>query len=339
MALTLVFSLGLPTVFPARHANATIVQRPGLNVGFLRTSTDDKPTVASGVLADPDFAFIPKAVIDLFDKKKWASHVSLRYLTDAYCRQTDKHSLLKDTVAFDSESRSFVTSSTELPDMSEDTLSFLEWTRAFQRLLAILRALNHPRVFYWEAHEHLVKHHSALTTNWPLLLAYDIHIRRRSVVDSSLDVSIFQQRIFDSLRPAFDKRSNEDFMRGLWASDPARRTISAAPESSRSRDTRNPVGASQPHRAQTRHVTAGTIRCFICGGTAHPHAGCSATATVSGKSILVSKSTDGKNWLINGKEFCYRFNGSRSCNYAMCSRPHLCSLCGSQSHSAQGCSI
>jgi hypothetical protein len=155
----------------------------GLNIRQIHASADTLLPVALGILVKPEFSFVPRAVIDLFTKKNWSAHVSLHYLTDEYCQQVDWHDQLQDTLQFDAGSGSWVTTLAELPDLSESTMSFVEWTCTFQRLLALLHSIEHLHTLYWEAHSHIVEHHLSLTANWPLLLAYDIAMWRRSVMD------------------------------------------------------------------------------------------------------------------------------------------------------------
>ncbi|CUA71572.1 Dynein heavy chain domain-containing protein 1 [Rhizoctonia solani] len=286
----------LPAPVPPTPIPVTI---GGLNIGQVRSTTDPLPPVAQGVLVNPEFSFVPKAVVDLFIKKNWSSHISLRYLTDEYCQQVDRHDQLRDTMHFDSGSGTWVTSSAELPDLSESSLAFVQWMRAFQRLLAILRSMSHPRTPYWEAHGHIVEHHPSLTSNWPLVLAYDIAMRRRSVLDRSLDVSIFQERVFNDLRPQFERRAMEDFVRGLYATEAARRAPAAETQTARGQLQIAAGPSSAPNRASGPSSQGEPLWCFVCGGSAHTSRTCRATAQVSGKELVTTRSADGKNWVID----------------------------------------
>ncbi|CUA76637.1 similar to polyprotein [Rhizoctonia solani] len=286
----------LPAPVPPMPIPVTI---GGLNVGQVRSTTDPLPPVAQGVLVNPEFSFVPKAVVDLFTKKNWSSHISLRYLTDEYCQQVDRHDQLRDTMHFDSGSGTWVTSSAELPDLSESSLAFVQWMRAFQRLLAILRSMSHLRTPYWEAHGHIVEHHPSLTSNWPLVLAYDIAMRRRSVLDRSLDVSIFQERVFNDLRPQFERRAMEDFVCGLYATETTRRAPAAEARTARGQLQIAAGPSSAPTRASGPSSQGEPLWCFVCGSSAHTSRTCRATAQVSGKELVMTRSADGKNWVID----------------------------------------
>ncbi|CUA68220.1 Alpha-mannosidase 2C1 [Rhizoctonia solani] len=295
-AATSTYAPRLPAPVPPTPIPVTI---GGLNVGQVRSTTDPLPPVAQGVLVNPEFSFVPKAVVDLFTKKNWSSHISLRYLTDEYCQQVNWHDQLRDTMHFDSGSGTWVTSSAELPDLSESLLAFVQWMRAFQRLLAILRSMSHPRTPYWEAHGHIVEHHPSLTSNWPLVLAYDIAMRRHSVLDRSLDVSIFQERVFNDLRPQFERRAMEDFVRGLYATETTRRAPAAEARTARGQLQIAAGPSSAPTRASGSSSQGKPLWCFVCGGSAHTSRTCRATAQVSGKELVTTRSADGKNWVID----------------------------------------
>ncbi|CUA77097.1 hypothetical protein RSOLAG22IIIB_12543 [Rhizoctonia solani] len=213
-----------PVPVPPTPTQVTI---GGLNVGQVRSTTDPLPPVAQRVLVNSEFSSVPKAVVDRVTKNNWSSYVSLRYLTNEYRQQVDQHDQLRDTMHFDWGSGTWVTLSAELPDLSESLLAFVQWMRAFQRLLATLCSMSHPCTPYRETHAQIVEHHRSLMSNWPLVLSYDIAIRRRSVLDGSLEVSVFQGPVFNYLCPQFEWRAMEDFVRRLYATEAARRAPAA----------------------------------------------------------------------------------------------------------------
>ncbi|KAG8717635.1 hypothetical protein FRC09_013965 [Ceratobasidium sp. 395] len=261
----------LITVSPA-HAPAAPAQPLGLNIGQFHSAQNPRPPMALGVVADANFSFVAQNIVDLFLKKNWVSHVSLVYLTDAYNKQSSLHlATTSYKTQLDPVTHETIYVAQPLPDLNESSMEFQVWERAFQRFIAILRMILNPWVERWVLHGDIIRHHPLLTVNWPLLLAYDIAIRKRSVNNPELDPGTFQYNIFEACRATQQQERFEELTRSATA------TIaqSRAP-SSTSRTYSAPVAHKQANPRSEKAGNSGfSGRCFACGTPGHRPMDCS----------------------------------------------------------------
>lgn len=299
-----------------------------------------RPAIVPGQVAEETIAIVPDAVRKLF-ANGWTSYVPLTYLTDEYCEKVDEHHKLEPVVRLDTSTGQWVRSGDQLPDRSEASMSFVKWTRAWQRLLGILESINHPDRDRWLAHTQIVMNRPTIEEEWPLWVRYCIAVRKRSLQDS-FDPGVFQLGIYATVRRIYDRdRADASSLAYINAELARRTTTSTQPPpragpnqpfptvSPSSRAPRQP-GA----RARSNHSPS---VCFVCGSREHLSITCSATSLASGKPLLVSRTSADAAWTLSGKSFCFKFNSSRGCAYKACTNAHTCSLCGSSSHGAQTC--
>ena len=91
-----------------------------------------------------------------------------------------------------------MTKSKSLSPVGELKMSFDEWYQAWQRLLKIINQ-HHPNEFdLWRTHFTSIMLKETCAEDWPLWLAYDTEVRRRSIT-TALNPSQFQKRLFDNL--------------------------------------------------------------------------------------------------------------------------------------------
>ncbi|KAG9085416.1 hypothetical protein FS749_004434 [Ceratobasidium sp. UAMH 11750] len=305
---------------------------PGLNVGHILPASAPRGPIAIGVVADARYSFVSQNVIDLFRRSNGSTYVPLWYCTDAYNRQSHAHGpISRYRSHVDPTTGLNVVEAAPLPDGGEASMSFLDHTRAFQRFIAVLEAIGDPLVGRWRLHGHIVQHHADITENWPLVLSYCIAVRRRAVHDHSLDMGTFQSRIYEDCRTTQQSRQFRELMRAASAVIPPPRAPASAPRApavAPSATQSGPAGSSTP----ASYGTAGSsCRCFACGGY-HNARGCKNAP------VLVTVDSAGR-WLLDGKQFCYRFNNPNGCDSAACTRAHTCALCGTAGHSAQTCRV
>ncbi|KIM36885.1 hypothetical protein M413DRAFT_31283 [Hebeloma cylindrosporum] len=168
-----------PVVIP-RISTATHSSRPHRELGG---------TVAGGGFIVPDV---------IREKlRKWETHVPLTYLTDKFCTsQPASQSSLSDFLAVvDSQ---VTAKSKSLSCVGELTMTFDEWHQAWQRLLKLIGEYHPDEVALWHTHYTSIMVKETRSEDWALWLAYDIKIRRRSVINP-LDPSLFHRRLFDDL--------------------------------------------------------------------------------------------------------------------------------------------
>ena len=119
----------------------------------------------------------------------------------------DKGCLLKDRSAatsthdiltIDSVTGLIQTSSKSLPDEGELNLTFDEWHQAWRCLLDLIRTYLPEEFLLWEIHYSFILNSENRSELWPLYLAYDAEIRKRST-QFAIDPSKFSLRIWNDL--------------------------------------------------------------------------------------------------------------------------------------------
>jgi hypothetical protein len=154
-----------------------------------------RPRRELGMMVSGGGFIIPDVIRDKLIK--WETHVPLIYLTDNFCTsQPSTQSSLSDLLAV--VDGQVMTKSKSLSPVGELEMSFDEWYQAWQRLLKIINQ-HHPDKFdLWRTHFTSIMLKETCAEDWPLWLAYDTEVRRRSVT-TALDPSHFQKRLFNDL--------------------------------------------------------------------------------------------------------------------------------------------
>ena len=272
---------------------------------------------------------------------KWETHVPLTYLTDNFCAsQPTAQSSLSDLLAV--VDGQVTTKSKSLSPVGELEMTFDEWYQAWQRLLKIINQ-HHPDEFdLWQTHFTSIMLKETRAEDWPLWLAYDTEVRRRSVI-TALDPSHFQKRLFDDLFVRYN--STKILMQVQSTANPDSSTHS--PSSSRHQPyQRAPDNGytsrfrGDSFRSHSSSSKAASRRCFFCGGLSHNPKTCIAATLVNGKPLLLPKpaTPDIPRTDRNGRQYCFGWNGKNgNCTFNQCAREHACSLCGGKVHNAQSC--
>jgi hypothetical protein len=137
-----------------------------------------RPRCKLGMMVSGGGFIIPDMICDKLIK--WETHVPLTYLTDNFCAsQPSVKSSLSDLLAvIDGQ---VTTKSKSLSSVGELEMSFDEWYQAWQRLLKIIKQ-HHPDEFdLWRTHFTSIMLKETRAEDWPLWLAYNTEVRRRSV--------------------------------------------------------------------------------------------------------------------------------------------------------------
>src|SRR6267378_1566979 len=89
-----------------------------------------------------------------------------------------------------------LTKSNSLSPTGKLDMTFNEWHQAWQWLLKLIKQ-NHPdELALWQTHYTSIMVKETRGEDWPLWLAYDTEVRRRSAT-VGLDPSHFQKRLFE----------------------------------------------------------------------------------------------------------------------------------------------
>lgn len=266
--------------------------------------------------------------------KGWDEHISLTFLTDAYCRSPEAALQEAEPLAIKG-GRVVAGVSKSLADpVNEAKLSFIEWTQGMGRLLILIADYFPHIVQYWEQHWAIVYHHEKRDSNWPAVMLYCMEIRERSV-SSLIQCQKYQKLIFDNIVDR-ERTRLVDEARQLIRAHQAGPSSSFRSYSTSKYPTATP-SSTNPTTPSAHPADKPTSRCFKCGTIGHAIKQCQRSNQYNGRPIIVDRASRG--WTIDGREFCYKFNSPAGCHGGeQCKSPrHLCSLCRSANHGAQAC--
>jgi hypothetical protein len=228
-------------------------KRPACTLGLLGTSA---------AYLEPDH--IRKKFID-----RWNVHIPLTFLTDKGCLFKDKstaNSLHDILTLVDGH---ILTSLKPLSDDGELDLTFNEWHQAWRRLLDLIKSYIPEEFLSWEVHYLFILNHNNWAEMWPLFLAYDAEICKRST-HLPIDPSKFSIGIWNDLETRFT--ANKVF--SLVQAD---LKLHSGPSHSSRDSSKNPTHLASfqaPH-----HQFDKFGRCFICGDCSKNHTSCNCLAT------------------------------------------------------------
>lgn len=321
---------------------ACIGQRSDTN----KISEGSDDTVVPGHAADGAVTPTPQPIVALI-KKKWLHHFSLAVLTDAHCARIAAPFRSGKAIASSTSSSSdFINDR-----LAEEDMSYDEWTQAWRRLFELLHKHMNRYVERWRWHYNFIDSRPTRSKQWRLWLAYDIQLRQQTRQDKRIDVMQYHTAVWnDVFSEHLLAMKAEEPLRasgGYLSRKPSPPRVGGSSGSYRTSTTRNSTSSSKPFTNGDRPSNSydaapssspATGRCFRCGGENHIANDCTAERQASGRSILIQFVEKGV-WTLNGGKFCYKHNGSngpckrRGCKFGA----HVCSLCGSLSHTAQTC--
>ncbi|KIM38781.1 hypothetical protein M413DRAFT_12458 [Hebeloma cylindrosporum] len=291
-----------PLFAPPQMTSQVQSKRPRRELGM---------TVSSGGFIVPDL------IRDKFIK--WETHVPLTYLMDKFCAsQPTSQSSLSDFLAV--VDGQVTAKSKNLSSAGELTMTYDEWHQGWQRLLKLIEQYHPEEIAMWRTHFSSIVVKEMRSEDWPLWLAYDTEVRRRSVT-SPLDPSQFQKRLFDDLYVCY---SSEKILAHVQS------TIKAGPSAQSSlcyHPYQRPSDYSTAFRGDSfrSHSSNSKItsrcRCFFCGGLSHSPKSCIAITLVNGRPLLLPKpvTPDTPRVDRNGRQYCFGWNGKNAnCTFNQC---------------------
>jgi hypothetical protein len=301
---------------------------------------------------------IPQAIRKRFaGPQGWTKHVPLQYLTDAFCSRENSALAkdLDDLYSIDG-ARGVISESKELPVGPELLLDFGQWFQAWGRFMELIETYVPQEAALWRVHYERIRDKPNKGDTWPVCVAYDSEVRRRSC-NHGIDPSIFHLEIWNDLEAKHMGRVAVQTAREELSSYATKLSSSNSnsryqpyPDSpdarSRSRSGNSFRASPNPNRLQITGPPGAEFqfRCFVCASLDRDHhsRSCKATKLVNGSdAILISLRPGQPRTDRNGTSFCFGYNGRNGCGDGpTCGRgKHWCSLCGSKngSHGAQRC--
>jgi hypothetical protein len=273
----------------------------------------------------------------------WVVHVPLTYLTDKGCLLKEKvvASSSQNILTIDEVTGQIQTTSKSLADEGELDLTFDEWHQAWRRLLELIKTYLPQEFPLWETHYSFILNNENRAEMWPLYLAYDAEIRKKSVY-LPIDPSAFSIGVWNDLEVRYTAKK----VYSLVQSDLMKHQSTRAPSGQQDRlKPKNPAKGSsfrEHHHSSSDNSKSG--RCIFCGDRSKDHLprNCSASSNTSGAPChLYRAGPSGPRQSRSGKRYCYAWNGASGCDLGpTCTRgEHFCTLCGAGSHTAQQCDV
>jgi hypothetical protein len=271
----------------------------------------------------------------------WSVHIPLTFLTDKGCTLRDKPSAAAthELLTIDSVTGRIQTSSKPLSDFGELDMTFDEWHQAWRRLLDLIRTFLPQEFLMWEKHYSRILNSENRAEMWPLYLAYDAEIRRRST-QLPIDPSLFSIGIWNDLEIRYTAKKVLSMVQSDLKQHPAR--TSSAPADTPQNPRATGQGSSFRGQQASSADTSKTGRCIFCGSRTKDHLSrnCPASCNTNGVPCHLHRTEpSGTRQSKSGKRYCFAWNGPSGCDRgSSCNRgEHLCTLCGSSAHTAQLC--
>ena len=322
------------------------------------TPSRKRPTRTPGLVGTNAAFLVPDHIRKRFSDG-WNVHVPLTYLTDRGCLLKDKLSMnsAQNILTIDSANGQISAISKPLLDDGKLDLTFDEWHQAWHRLLDLIKTFLPNKFLMWKVHYSFILNRENWAELWPLYLAYDAEIRKRSV-QLPIDPSEFSIGIWNDLETRYTAKKVYSLVQSDLRLNPGHQNSSQPytpntrnhqhhnppnrefPSTSRN-PNRNSSFRGQPHRfPQSDNQKCG--RCIFCGDTSRSHSSrfCSATTLTNGSPChLLKHGPSNARQCKSGKAYCYAWNGFSGCDQGQsCQKgEHWCTLCGSKAHNAQQC--
>ena len=305
-----------------------------------RSTTRKRPERILGLTGSSASYMVPENIRKKFSEG-WSSHVPLTYLTDKYCEFKNRSSLnaAQDILSIDPSTGQVITTSRVLHDNGELELTFDEWHQAWRRLLDLIKTHIPKEYLLWEVHYSRIMNSENRSELWPLYLAYDAEIRKRTT-QFPIDPSVFSIGIWNDLETRYSHKKILSSVRNDLKHHPER----FFPHPSPNPPTYTPSNQPPPFRNQqfTLPDNPKAGRCIFCGdrSKSHPSNACIASCYSNGTPChLIRQEPNGARVGRSGKRYCFAWNGPSGCTQSPCRKgEHLCTLCGSTGHNAQMCS-
>jgi hypothetical protein len=113
---------------------------------------------------------------------RWNVHIPLTYLTNKGCLFKDRPmaAATHELLTINNATGHIQTSSKPLSDTRELELMFDKWHQAWHHLLDLIRTFIPNEFIMWQSHHSFIINNKNCSELWPVYLAYDAEIRKRS---------------------------------------------------------------------------------------------------------------------------------------------------------------
>ena len=317
------------------------IQAPVVQPLDQQSSTRKRPERIPGLVGTNAAYLVPENIRKKFSEG-WNSHVPLTYLTDKACMLKNRLSsnAAQDILSFDSATGQVITTSRVLHDNGELEMDFNEWHQAWRRLLELINTFIPREYNVWEIHYSRILNSENRAELWPLYLAYDAEIRKRTT-QLPIDPSAFSIGIWNDLENRFSHKK----VLSAVQNDIRQITERFSSNNSPNPPSYTPRNQFQPPSFRNQQVTLSDNprmgRCIFCGdhSRSHPSNACIASCYSNGVPChLTKQEPNGTRVNRSGKRYCFAWNGSLGCTQTSCRKgDHACTLCGATGHNAQAC--
>lgn len=289
---------------------------------------------------DPNEIIEPPLIVKML-QRGWVSHPPLHLLTTARCLASQFITSTSTNVLTLEDGKMHL-SDASIDSTGEAQMSLSDFIEAWPRFCSLIeRYLPGPNskgiADRFRTHFSFIVSRTDFTANFPLYLAYDIHIRQHFILHhEEFSPADWHQPIWNDIVRRADAKQLADFSAKL-AQMAASSAIASSPNSkigsrgsfrqnTPAKTPKGNTGGQTPSKTETR---ASKGVCIVCGLPSHTGADCPS----DGNGYL--SKVDGK-WVgPNGSSVCYRDNTTQSCTRTGCPFEHVCSRCGSRDHNAQ----
>ncbi|KAF8063170.1 hypothetical protein FPV67DRAFT_231361 [Lyophyllum atratum] len=295
-----------------------------------------------GILLCADETVIPAKVVKIL-RAGYREYIPLDSLTDAACTRAATEPVQPDTGFSIGAAGDLRLRTSHLDAKNEVHISLIDWCQAAPTLIRAMRQhflaagdddYGGPNAkiiaMGFERHFELLRLRRDFQSQFDVALAYDMHLRRSWVLDSSqFRMDVFHGDIWDHFM-----RAKQGTMLNLLKA-----RLDASSSDSFRNKARTPDTANQARRgdaaARPNVAAAGDqprVRCMFCGSRDHKYPACKHVG------LYLHKDNDGKWRSPTGATYCIGHNGPKPCARGeACIHVHACSLCGNGLHNAQIC--
>ncbi|QRV84457.1 Reverse transcriptase domain protein [Ceratobasidium sp. AG-Ba] len=184
---------------PAPHLSRPIALTP-TPLEVCNQSPDLDEAMIPGLTASSLHLPMPDHAVDVM-KGRWVFHLSLVFLTNLACRIASSNRVLDAGSARDGrKSLSLSAVDANTAKCAETDLTFVEWTRAWDRMLILIDTYKPALWARWEAHCKLVYGQDDIHDHRDLWLRYDIQMRMITRMQRNVDTTIINHNILNQVQ-------------------------------------------------------------------------------------------------------------------------------------------
>lgn len=221
----------------------------------------------------------------------------------------------QDLFTIDNATGRILTTAKPLSDDGELDLSFDEWHQAWQHLLDLIKEFIPQEFLVWEQHYSFILNNKNRAELWPLYLAYDAKIRKRTT-QLPIDPSKFSIGFWNDLEARYTAKKVYSLVQSDMKHHPAQNN-SFQPNNSQSNPCPGNLNRTRSSSFRPHNHTQSSGRCIFCGDTSRSHLSRNfpTTCNVSGNPChLLKQGPSGLRQDKLRKFYCFIWNSTSGCN-------------------------